>query len=213
MTRPRSLLLSLTLLTAIPVLAQDTLYQAAPPANAAFVRVVNALEGSPLRVTLSGQPFEDALAFRDVSAYHVVPQGSPLLAVTPMKLSVPLRIEAGHFYTVALTGTRSKAALTILGESTTPSVTQARVSFYNLGAAAASLLTSDGKVTLFKSLAPLSARSMNVNPINVQLRVDQNAHTLSTLAVTRLQARQSYSVFVFGGSAASASWVPSSTRP
>ncbi|ULH17745.1 alginate O-acetyltransferase AlgF (plasmid) [Deinococcus sp. KNUC1210] len=213
MNRSLPLLISLSLLTAAPVLAQDTLYQAAPPANAAFVRVVNAVEGAPLPVTLSGQPFDAALASREVSAYHVVPEGSPLLAVPPLKLSQPLKIEAGHFYTVALTGTRGKATLTVLGESTSPSVTQARVSFYNLGAGAASLLTSDGKVTLFKSLAPLSARSMNVNPVNVQLRVDQDTHTLTTLAVTRLQARQSYSVFVFGGASATATWVPSSTKP
>jgi len=213
MINSRNLLLSLSLLCTLPALAQDTLYQAAPPANAAFVRVVNALEGAPLRVTLSGQPFEDALAFQGVSAYHVVPQGSPLFAASALKLSGPLKIEAGHFYTVALTGSRSKAALTVLGESTTPSVTQARVSFYNLGGAAASLLTADGKVTLFKGLTPLSARSMNVNPVNVQLRVDQDARTLSTLAVTRLQARQSYSVFVFGGASAGATWVPSTTRP
>jgi hypothetical protein len=195
------------------VLAQDTLYQAAPPANAAFVRVVNALEGAPVRVTLVGQTFEAALSPHEVSAYHVVPEGSPLLTVPTLKLSQSLKIEAGHFYTVALTGTRSKPALTVLGEATSPSITQARVSFYNLGTAAASLLTSDGKVTLFKSLAPLSARSMNVNPVNVQLRVDQATRTLTTLAITRLQARQSYSVFVFGGSAASAVWVPSTTKP
>jgi alginate O-acetyltransferase complex protein AlgF len=206
-------LLMLFPLTVFPALAQDTLYQAAPPANAAFVRVVNALEGPPLRVTRADQPFEDALRSREVGAYHLVLQGTAVVAVPTLALRQPLSAEAGHFYTVALTGRRAAAALTVLSDTTGPSVSQARITFYNLGTVGASLLTADGTVTLFKSLAPLSARSITVNPVNVQLRVDQVAHTLSTLAVTRLQARQAYSVFVFGGAAPSVSWVPSSTRP
>ncbi|WP_424952837.1 alginate O-acetyltransferase AlgF [Deinococcus sp.] len=201
------------LLAGAPAFAQDTLYQAAPPANAAFVRVVNALDGTPLTVTLAGQPFEEALAAHGVGAYHLVLQGSPLLALPALHVSQTLNVAAGHFYTVALSGTRARAALSVLGDAQGPRVTQARLSFYNLSASPASLLTSDGKVTLVQGLAALGTHSLDVNPVNVQLRVEQDGHTLTTLAPARLQARSAYSVFVFAGSPAGAIWVPSSTRP
>ena len=218
MTSPRLSLPLLALLLCGSALrtaaAQDTLYQAAPPSNAAFVRVANALGGAPIRVTLAGRPFGEALAARGVGAYQVVPQGTAALGIVGLSLQQPLTLVAGHFYTLALSGSRPKPVLTVLGESASPSVTQARLSFYNLSAAPdLSLLTSDGRVTLFKNLTPLSARSLNVNPVNVQLRVDGAAKTLSTLAAARLQARASYSVFVFGPSPLDVSWVPSTTRP
>ena len=193
--------------------AQETLYQAAPPANAAFVRVVNALDGAPVTVTLAGQGFEDALAARQVSAYHVVPQGAPLLALPGLHASQVLNVAAGHFYTVALGGTRARPLLSVLGEAQSQSsqgVTQARLSLYNLSSVPASLLTADGKVTLVQALPALGARSLNVNPVNVQLRVEQGGQTLTTLPAARLQARASYGVFVF---ASGAMWVPSTTRP
>lgn len=194
-------------------LAQDTLYQAAPPPNASFVRVVNALSGSALNVSLAGSTFESAVASHEISPYHVVPKGSPVLGIDGLRLQKTLQLLAGRFYTVAVTGTRQKPTITVLSEAPNPNVAQVRIGLYNLSTLSVSLLTEDGKATLFKNQAPLSVNTLNVNPVNVQLRVDRGAQTLTTLDAIKLQVWQAYSVFVFDGTPPSASLVASTTKP
>ncbi|ULH17485.1 alginate O-acetyltransferase AlgF (plasmid) [Deinococcus sp. KNUC1210] len=193
--------------------AQDTLYQAAPPPNASFVRVVNALSGSALKFSLAGSAFEAALASHEVGPYHMVPKGTPVLEVDGLRLQQALHLSAGRFYTVAVTGTRQKPALTVLSEAPNPNVAQVRIGLYNLSTSNVSLLTADGKATLFKNQGPLSVNTLNVNPVNVQLRVDRDSQTLTTLEATKLQVWQAYSVFVFDGSPMTASFVASTTKP
>jgi len=193
--------------------AQDTLYQAAPPPNASFVRVVNGLSGPALKFSLAGSTFEPAVALHEISPYHIVPKGSPVLGIDGLRLQEALHLLAGRFYTVAVTGTRQKPTLTVLSEAPNPNVAQVRIGLYNLSASSVSLLTADGKATLFRNQAPLSANTLNVNPVNVQLRVDRGTQTLTTLDATKLQVWQAYSVFVFGGTPPSASLVASTTKP
>ncbi len=101
-----SLLASLValLLTSF-VLAQDEgLYPDPPPADAAFVRVVNAFQGDEasqvaLQVKVADRDYAE-LAFAEASDYYVVLQGEHEIVVG--ETSITAEILAGRFYTVVL---------------------------------------------------------------------------------------------------------------
>ena len=91
---------------------EEGLYAPAPPADAAFVRVLNAAE-SDVTSSLGGTSF-GALIHGAVSPYRVVPQGAAELSAG--NVTETLELAAGRFYTVVLDGYRYACGGPDLGE-------------------------------------------------------------------------------------------------
>ena len=77
----------------------DSLYAPDPPPNSAFVRVVNGMS-SDVAATVGTQRV--GARMRDASPYVIVPQGA--VAFSAGKTAQTVKVQAGKFYTLALTG-------------------------------------------------------------------------------------------------------------
>ncbi len=168
--------------------AQDEgLYAPAPPADAAFVRVLNAGAGE-LTPTLGETAFE-ALAAGTVSPYRVVLQGSAELSAGDVTSA--LEVEAGRFYTVLLT---DKA--TLLEDPALQNRAQALLLLYNVSAEPVSLKTADGATDVIPDVAPGEVGSIEVNAISVAFGAFAEDAALSTFDEVQLERGAAYSAFV-----------------
>ena len=174
--------------------AQDEgLYAPAPPADAAFVRVLKAGTGE-LPPTLGETAFE-ALAAGSVSPYRVVLQGSAELSAGDV--TGALEVEAGRFYTVLLTD-----AAVLLEDPALENRAQALLLLYNVSAAPVSLKTADGATDVIPDVAPGAVGSIEVNAISVAFGVFSGDAALSTFDEVQLERGAAYSTFVLPGDTA-----------
>ncbi|WP_135230521.1 alginate O-acetyltransferase AlgF [Deinococcus fonticola] len=174
-------LTALTLLTAAA--AQEGLYDPAPPANSAFVRVLNTPTG-----TVAGKAVtaEKAAA----SAYVIVPQGDfeAKLGTTAGKL----KVEAGNFYSVMVSGGK----LVLLKDQAADNRAKALLTVYNLTKAPLDLKTADGKTTVVKDVKPGESGSRAVNGITVDLAAFAGSKALGTVKKVKLERGNAYALVV-----------------
>lgn len=174
--------------------AQDEgLYAPAPPADAAFVRVLNAGTGA-VTPTLGETAFGE-IAAGTVSPYRVVLQGSAELAAG--SIGSTFEVEAGRFYTVALT---DEAAL--LEDPTLQNRAQALLLLYNLSAEPAELKTADGATDVIPAVAPGAVGSIEVNAIAVAFGAFAGDAALAAFDEVQLERGAAYSTFVLPDGAA-----------
>ena len=131
----KTFLAGLLLLVSAASAQDEGLYAPAPPADAAFVRVLNAGAGE-LTPTLGETAF-GALDAGTISPYRVVLQGSAELSAGDVTSA--LEVEAGRFYTVLLTD-----EATLLEDPALQNRAQALLLLYNVSATSVSLKTADG---------------------------------------------------------------------
>jgi alginate O-acetyltransferase complex protein AlgF len=201
------LICGLLLLSSI-VFAQDQgLYAPAPPADAAFVRVVHALESAPAVAVLVGDASFGDLAFGQASPYHVVIQGARVLSAGDIKQD--LTVVAGKFYTLAITAN----GVAILEDANSTNRAKALLSLYNLSdLATVDLKTADGKTEVLAGVTPGGQKSIEVNGITVDLAALSGGAEIQAFAGVKLERGAAYSVFVLGGATPSAVWVQSETK-
>ncbi len=166
----------------VSVAAAQDLYDPAPPADSAFVRVINAPAA-----TLGGKPVSALKGA--ASAYVVVPQG-PFDAKVGTATS-KLNVEAGKFYSVVSNGgkvmlladqaaeNRAKALLTIYNLSKNPSV---------------DLKTADGKTAVVAGVKTGASGSRAVNGITVDLAAFAGIKALGTLKGVKLERGNAYAL-------------------
>jgi len=176
-------LFGLSLLSAAA--AQDNgLYDPAPPANSAFVRVLNAPAA-----TLGGKSVTAARGA--ASAYVVIPQGEfdAKLGATGGKL----KVEAGKFYSVVASGNK----LVLLTDQAADNRAKAVLALYNLSkSATVDLKTADGKTTVVKGVKSGESGSRAVNGITVDLAAFSGTKTLGSLKGVKLERGSAYAVVV-----------------
>lgn len=176
------LMLTVTLSTAS---AQDTgLYDPAPPANSAFVRVI----GAPA-ATLGGKAVTAAKGA--ASAYVVIPQGefSAKVGLSTTKF----KVEAGQFYSVAQNGSK----VILLTDQAAENRAKALLTVYNLSkAASVDLKTADGKTTVVTGVKPGESGSRAVNGITVDLAAFDKTKNLGTLKGVKLERGNAYAIVV-----------------
>ena len=180
--------LTFALLLASLASAQDTgLYDPAPPANSAFVRVLNA----PTATLGDKAITADKGA---ASAYVVIPQGD--ITAKLGAVSGKLSVEAGKFYSVAPFGGK----LMLLTDQAADNKAKALLTIYNLSKnASVDLKTADGKTTVVSGVKPGESGNRAVNGITVELAAFSGTKTLGALKSVALQRGSAYAIVVTDG--------------
>ncbi|GGO32754.1 alginate O-acetyltransferase AlgF [Deinococcus humi] len=177
----KKVLLSALLLGSIAS-AQENLYDPAPPANSAFVRVLNAPTA-----TLGGKAVtaEKGAA----SPYVVIPQGE--FAAKLGTITSKLKVEAGNFYSVVANGNK----LVLLTDQAAENRAKALLTIYNLSkTASVDLKTADGKTAVVSSVKSGESGSRAVNGITVDLSAFDGTKALGTLKGVKLERGNAYAL-------------------
>lgn len=201
-------LLAAALLAPSRALAQDSLYDPAPPADSAFVRVVNA-GAEPLSADVGGRDF-GRLEARAASPYRVVPKGTRRLRAGGA--DVPFDFRAGEFYTLAVF--REGPPL-LLKDSANLSRAKALVAVYNLtGDDVVDLKTADGAVAVVEKVPARAVKSRLVNGVPVDFAAYcAKAGPSAPLKSLQLERGGAYSLFVFAGAGrAEPVWLKNTTK-
>lgn len=174
-------LLSVTLLLSSAV-AQEGLYDPAPPADSAFVRVLNAPTA-----TLGGKSV--AAEKGAASAYVVIPQGD--LTAKLGTTSGKLKVEAGNFYSVVAQGSK----LVLLKDEGADNRAKAVLTIYNLSkTASVDLKTADGKTAVVTGVKPGMSGSRAVNGITVALAAFSGTKNLGSVKELKLERGNAYAL-------------------
>jgi alginate O-acetyltransferase complex protein AlgF len=186
-----STLLAVTLLLCLTqATAQDEgLYAPAPPADAAFVRVLHAAEGAGEVSPRVGDTDFGALSYGDVSPYRVVPQGTAELSAG--QVTETLELAAGRFYTVVLNG-----AATFLEDPMLHNRARTLLVLYNASSKPVTLKTADGATEVIPDVPPGELGSVEVNPISVAFGVFAGNIALATFEELQLERGAVYSTFM-----------------
>lgn len=175
---PLLMLVSLTLAA-----AQEGLYAPAPPANSAFVRVLNAPSATLGTVNVT--------ANKSASPYIIIPQGS--FDVKVGSLSSKLKVEAGKFYSVINNGGK----LVLLTDQTADNRAKALLTVYNLSKnAAIDLKTADGKTAVISTVKAGESGNRAVNGITVDLAAFAGAKAIGTVKGIKLERGNAYALVV-----------------
>lgn len=166
---------------------EEGLYAPAPPADAAFVRVLNAAEGE-VAASLGDTDF-GALATGAVSPYRVVLQGASALSAG--NVTETLELAAGRFYTVVLADTA-----TLVEDPTLENRAQTLLVLYNVSEKPVNLKTADGATAVIPEVAPGAVGSIAVNPISVAFGAFAGETSLATFDEVQLGRGAVYSTFV-----------------
>lgn len=174
----------LSFLTLLPLAsAQDGLYDPAPPANSAFVRVLNAPSG-----TLGGKAVSAEKGA--ASAYVIIPQGDFEAKVGTV--SGKLKVEAGNFYSVVVSGGK----LVLLKDQAAENRAKALLTVYNLTKNSLDLKTADGKTTVLKDVKAGESGSRAVNGITVDLSAFAGSKAVGTVKGVKLERGSAYALVV-----------------
>src|SRR5258706_14157942 len=182
------------------------LYDPQPPANSAYVRVVNAVPDSVIDVSVDAAARVRALATGEASDYLVLPAGKRVLGVTHgakgSPVSVTIDVAAGRALTVAFNSLRADAPPWIFEDKANTNKLKAVVAVYYLAekGAAVDVLTADGATRVFSGVRPGTSAGLSRNPINVDL-IAMEAKSPEPLARASLAMAPggTYSVLLFPG--------------
>ncbi|WP_425147587.1 alginate O-acetyltransferase AlgF [Deinococcus sp.] len=168
----------------VSTFAQQGLYEAAPPANSAFVRVLNAPTSTLADKIVTAEKGA-------ASAYVVIPQGDFTAKVG--SASSKLKVEAGKFYSVV----SSAAGLTLLTDQPADNKAKALLTVYNLSKSSTlDLKTADGKTAVVSGVKQGASGSRAVNGITVDLAAFGGGKTVGTIKGVRLERGNAYALVV-----------------
>ena len=188
--------------TSLATISAQGLYDPEPPANSAFVRVINAGSGE-VKAGIDAVAY-GAVAGQNASAYRVIPQGAHKLAAGAANKD--LNVLAKRFYSVIVNG----GDVQVLEDPANPGQTKASLAIYNLSKISSiALKTDDGKTTVVDGVAPGTVKSQAVNAIKVGLAAFNGSSKIASFPAVQLERGSTYSTIVFSES--KAVWVRSST--
>ena len=177
---------------ATPVFAagEGGLYDAPPPPDAAFVRVLNAGTGGNLELTVADAAF--SVGAGALSPYEFVTKGSYDAVWASSKL--PLSVDAQKYYTIIVPGDGSEPKL--VEDEALANPARAGLYFYN---ATAKPLQLDARVNgkqaaIFKDVAPGATAFREVNPFEVAFIVVDGGAPAFELPTTAMVRQQGTSV-------------------
>lgn len=191
---PRLFCLSL-LLAGSPVLADadSQLYDPAPPADAAFVRVLNANPSGEVAASLGDAKF-GKVAYPGLSPYMVVKQGEQKLEAGSANQS--MKVEAGKYYTLAITADGKVATL---NDALIEQPSKAYVYFYNFSdAPKASLRATKQNVDIVGDVASGAGKHREMNALTVDMAVTVDGKPVETFPAVALKRRSGVSFLLTG---------------
>ncbi len=164
------------------------------PGSDAFVRVVNAVEGSPALVVELGATTFDPLRFAAVSPYR--PVTPDIYQLEADGNSVEIIPKSGSYYTVVC----GRKAITVLEDQAHTDPARAQLFLYNFSALpTVELKTADGKTAVIPAVAPGASGMRVVNAVSVALAVWSGASRVGAVGDMGLARGSSFSVFVLAG--------------
>ncbi len=185
------------------------LYDPQPPADSAYVRVLLASHGEAVDILVDGRSRIAKLAAGEASDYMVLSAGKHSIALHPAGkstafLTTTLEVVRGRAMTVAFTALTGDAAPVVFEDKANSNKLKALLAVYHLDAKAGplDLLTADGKTQVFSGLGYGTSKSLQVNPIAIELIAtkagDKVAQARTSLAMTQ---GGTYSVLLLPGDA------------
>lgn len=178
-------------LLAAPVLAGEAgLYDAPPPPDAAYLRVLNAGSGGSLSLTVADAAFD--VGAGALSPYEFVTNGS--YDATLASSTLALSLQAQKYYTIIVPADGS--APTVVEDAPLANPARAGLYFYN---ATSKPLQLDAKVNgkqaaIFKDVAPGETKFREVNPFEVAFIVVDGTAPAVELPATAMVRQQGMSV-------------------
>ncbi|MFY8030346.1 MAG: alginate O-acetyltransferase AlgF [Devosia sp.] len=178
-------------LLAVPVLAGEAgLYDAPPPPDAAYLRVLNAGSGGSLSLTVADAAFD--VGAGALSPYEFVTNGS--YDATLASSTLALSLQAQKYYTIIVPADGS--APTVVEDAPLANPARAGLYFYN---ATSKPLQLDAKVNgkqaaIFKDVAPGETKFREVNPFEVAFIVVDGTAPAVELPATAMVRQQGMSV-------------------
>jgi alginate O-acetyltransferase complex protein AlgF len=180
--------------TAANAAGDDALYDPAPPANSAFVRVIDARGEGNLQVTVGNAAV--TVPASGVSPYVVVPQGPQDVVLSTATSKVTLA--AGKYYTIALfVGGASEP--TLLEDAILANPAKSGIYVYNFSdAPSIKLFAPKPKVAVVDGLQPGASMFKSVNAVTVDLALMDGDKTLAEFDALDLKRRAGVTFVAFG---------------
>ncbi|MEN0087459.1 MAG: alginate O-acetyltransferase AlgF [Pseudomonadota bacterium] len=202
-TDRRTVLLGLTATALLPLTAtaqEGGLYDAPPPPGSAFVRVVDATQGTNREASIGGQQTE--LSADWVSDYLIIPGGDHAVQLGAATGNVTL--DAGEFYTVVMSDNGAR----LVADDVVKNPARAGLYFYNLSEADTVTLAAELKgksAPIFQDVQAGAKEFREVNALDVTLKVMQGENALVQMDAVALRRKGGFSVFYFGDG--QAAWI------
>lgn len=156
--------------------ATGLLYDPEPPIDSAYVRIVLASRDAAVDIVVDGRTRIEKLGSGEASEYMVLPAGKHTIAIRSAgkpttALSTTFDVVRGKAMTLAFTALRPDSAPVIFEDKANSNKLKALLAVYHLDAKAGPLdvLTGEGGVKVFSSVAYGSSTSIQVNPISIEL--------------------------------------------
>jgi Alginate O-acetyl transferase AlgF len=170
----------------------DGLYDAPPPTDAAFVRILNAKTSGEMQSVMIGEQVLEA-ASRSISPYVIIKVSDPALATV-----LGSQPKAGSYYTIAVSD--SLMGSKVFDDESLSDPAKSRLFFYNLtDKTDVELYVPAVKTTAIK---PIGANASNSVELKAPLKLDfvarAGADELAEVSAVTLKRRTPVSIVLFG---------------
>lgn len=206
MTRTFAALATAAIATLARADATGLLYDPQPPANSAYVRVINAIPGVALDVAVDGKARLRGVKTATASDYMVLPAGKRSLDIgpagKPAQVNAAFDVAAGRAMTVAIHALQPEAKPWIFEDRANTNKLKSVVAVYYLADKGAPLdvTTADGATKVFASVVAGTSSGRAVNPIKVDLvAAAVGSTTPLARASLAMEAGGTYSVLLLPG--------------
>lgn len=174
--------------------ADEALYDPAPPANSAFLRIMSAAPAAPADAKIGGSPV--SMGEANVSDFVVVPGGKS--AVEAGGKSGEVDCPSGK-YCSAVFDLAGAAAPSLIVDEVLDNPAKSGLHFYNLtDQAALTLFAPDQGVALFEGVAAGGMKFRQVGAVTVNLTVKAGDSEVAKIDGAALKRRTGHSVIVRG---------------
>lgn len=172
----------------------DELYDPAPPADSAFVRVVNAATSIVKAPSMVGSYNYGDIEYPKISDYNIVKQGE--YVVTIGDISQKITIEAGAYYTLALT---NDLKLVQIKDELLENPAKARVYFYNFSDSPnGALVAVDHNKAIFENIASGAGESREINALKLNVQTKAGDTLIGDYKDVQLKRRVGTSFLISG---------------
>lgn len=173
--------------------ADQQLYDPAPPADAAFVRILNANPAGEVNATMGDATFGN-LAYPGLSPYMVVKQGEQTLKAGGTQET--MNVEAGKYYTLAVA---ADGKVVTLRDAIIEQPSKAYVYFYNFSdATKASLRATKQNVDIVGDVEANSGKHREMNALTLPMAITADGKTVQEFPAVALKRRSGISFLLAG---------------
>lgn len=175
---------------------EQDLYEAAPPADAGFVRLINATMDGAQTLQVGNVKLEAGA--KNISAYHVLKNGK--YSAVAGELSAEIELAAGEYMTLIMQDNAGALAIRPVKDKAIKSPSKAMIYFYNLSDSSEVVLhAANHKVDIFSAVEAGSETSREINPLEIDVAIKHGEKVIGSFDGTNLKRRRGVS-FVLAGS-------------